>query len=88
MGTPAPDAVKRLVDRFGQNRKVFVSSGHQAGTRDWGLGTRRPSPSTQPLTPNSSNAAFGWDMDDTLDTTRNWGSAPLFPCLRHIPMKT
>ena len=25
MGTPAPDAVKRLVDRFDQNRKVFLS---------------------------------------------------------------
>jgi len=27
MGTPAPDAVKRLVDRFDQNRKVFLSPG-------------------------------------------------------------
>ena len=25
MGTPAPDAVKRLVDHFDQNRKVFLS---------------------------------------------------------------
>jgi hypothetical protein len=25
MATPAPDAVKRLVDRFDQNRKVFQS---------------------------------------------------------------
>jgi hypothetical protein len=25
MGTPAPDAVKRLVDRFDQDRKVFLS---------------------------------------------------------------
>jgi len=25
MSTPAPDAVKRLVDRFDQNRKVFLS---------------------------------------------------------------
>ena len=25
MGTPAPDAVKRLVDHFDQNRKVFQS---------------------------------------------------------------
>jgi hypothetical protein len=40
-GTPAPDAVKRLVDHFDQNRKVFLSpdykeeqlrltAGHQA----------------------------------------------------------
>ena len=25
MGTPAPDSVKRLVDRFDQNRKVLLS---------------------------------------------------------------
>jgi len=25
MGTPAPDAVKRLVDRFDQDREVFLS---------------------------------------------------------------
>ncbi|HTW90862.1 MAG TPA: hypothetical protein VMH22_04060 [bacterium] len=25
MGMPAPDAVKRLVDRFDPNRKVFLS---------------------------------------------------------------
>ncbi len=25
MGTPAPDTVKRLVDHFDQNRKVFLS---------------------------------------------------------------
>ncbi len=25
MSTPAPDSVKRLVDRFDQNRKVFLS---------------------------------------------------------------
>jgi len=25
MSTPAPDAVKRLVDRFDQDRKVFLS---------------------------------------------------------------
>jgi hypothetical protein len=25
MGTPAPDAAKRLVDRSDQNRKVFLS---------------------------------------------------------------
>jgi hypothetical protein len=26
MGKPAPDAVKRLVDRFDQNRKVLLTS--------------------------------------------------------------
>jgi hypothetical protein len=29
MGTPAPDAVKRLVDRFDQNRKVFLSGDYK-----------------------------------------------------------
>ncbi len=29
MGTPAPDAVKRLVDRFDQNRKVFQSGDYK-----------------------------------------------------------
>ena len=31
MGTPAPDAVKRLVDRSDQNRKVFLSSDYKEG---------------------------------------------------------
>ena len=29
MGTPAPDAVKRLVDRFDQDRKVFLSADYK-----------------------------------------------------------
>jgi hypothetical protein len=29
MGIPAPDAVKRLVDRFDQDRRVFVSGGYK-----------------------------------------------------------
>jgi predicted type IV restriction endonuclease len=29
MGTPAPDSVKRLVDRFDQNRKVFLSGDYK-----------------------------------------------------------
>ena len=29
MSTPAPDAVKRLVDRFDQDRKVFVSTDYK-----------------------------------------------------------
>ena len=29
MGTPAPDAVKRLVDRFDQDRKVFLSGDYK-----------------------------------------------------------
>jgi hypothetical protein len=31
MSTPAPDAVKRLVDRFGQYRKVFLSWDYKGG---------------------------------------------------------
>ena len=29
MGTPAPDAVKRLVDHFDQDRKIFLSSDYK-----------------------------------------------------------
>jgi len=29
MGTPAPDAVERLVDHFDQNRKVLLSGDHK-----------------------------------------------------------
>jgi hypothetical protein len=29
MGTPAPDSVKRLIDRFDQNRKVFLSGDYK-----------------------------------------------------------
>jgi hypothetical protein len=29
MGTPAPDAVKRLVDRFDQDRKIFLSGDYK-----------------------------------------------------------
>jgi hypothetical protein len=29
MGTTAPDAVKRLVDHFDQNRKVFLSGDYK-----------------------------------------------------------
>jgi len=63
MGT-APDAVKRLVVRFDQDRKVFLSGDYQAGTWDWGLGTRDPNPNPQPLAPNPSCAELGWDMDN------------------------
>jgi hypothetical protein len=29
MGTPAPDSLKRLVDHFDQNRKVFLSGDYK-----------------------------------------------------------
>ncbi len=64
MGTSAPDSVKRLVDRFDQDGKVFLSGGYQAGTRDWGPGTRDPNPNPKPLAPDPSCTALGWDMDN------------------------
>ena len=67
MGTPAPDAVKRLVDRFDQDHKVFQS----------------PDYKEEQLRAEFLNhffAAIGWDMDKPIDTiqNRNWGSVPLF----------
>jgi len=41
MGTPAPDAVKRLVDRFDQDRKVFLSPDYEE---------EQPRPSFSPKT--------------------------------------
>jgi hypothetical protein len=66
MGT-APDSVKRLVDRFDQDHKVFLSSDYKE----------------EQLRLEFLDAFFtvlGWDMDNTLDTilARNWGSVPLF----------
>ena len=49
MGTPAPDAVKRLVDRFDQDRKVFVSPDY----KEEQLRLDFPSPFF---------SALGWDM--------------------------
>jgi hypothetical protein len=85
MGTPAPDAVKRLVDarditEFGSansdcvpslaDHKVFLSGDYQAGTRDSGLMTRDPDPNPQPLAPNPSSAAVGRGWTNTIDTIR------------------
>jgi hypothetical protein len=60
MGT-APDVVKRLVDRFDQDRKVFLSPDNQGATRDWGLGTGDPNPNPESLASNPC-AANGWDI--------------------------
>jgi hypothetical protein len=65
MGTPAPDALLRLVDRFDQDRKVFLSGDYKE----------------EQLRAEFLNPFFialGWDMDNTLDTipVRNWGSVP------------
>jgi hypothetical protein len=67
MGTPAPDAVKRLVDRFDQDRKVFLSGDHKDEQHRLEF----------------LNPFFGElrrDMDETLDTIQNRKvSVPLFP---------
>jgi hypothetical protein len=51
MGTTAPDGVKRLVDHFGQNRKVFLSPYSKEGQLRLEF--------LNPLF-----AALGWDMDN------------------------
>jgi len=68
MGTPAPDALLRLIDRFDSDRKVFLSGDY-----------KEEQLRAEFLNPFFT--ALGWDMDNTLDTirVRNWGSVPLFP---------
>jgi predicted type IV restriction endonuclease len=51
MSTPAPDAVKRLVDRFDQNRKVFLSGDY-----------KEEQLRAEFLNPFFT--ALGWDMDN------------------------
>jgi hypothetical protein len=55
MGTPAPDSVKRLVDRFDQDRKVFVSPDY-----------KEEQLRLEFLNPFFT--ALGWALDDTLLT--------------------
>jgi hypothetical protein len=57
MCTPAPDDVKRLVDRFDQDRKVFLSGDSKEGQ-------------LRAEFLNSFFTPLGWDMDDALDTVR------------------
>jgi hypothetical protein len=63
----APDSVKRLVDRFDQNRKVFQSADY----KEEQLRAEFLNPFFQSL---------GWDMDNPLDTIRirKWASVRLF----------
>ena len=51
MSTPRPDAVKRLVDRFDQNRKVFLSGDY-----------KEEQLRLEFLNPFFT--ALGWDMDN------------------------
>jgi len=65
---PAPDAVKRLVDRFDQNRKAFLSGAYKE----------------EQLRAEFLNPFFeslGWDVDKALDTipVRNRESVPRLP---------
>jgi len=68
----APDAVKRLVNRFDQDRKVFLSGDYKEDQlrAEFGQRTCR----LRFLSPFFT--ALGWDMDNSLDTIRtsNWGS--------------
>ena len=68
MGTPAPDSMKRLVDHFDQNRRVFLSGD-----------CKEEQLRLEFLNPFFT--ALGWDMDNALDTiwSRNRRSVPLFP---------
>jgi hypothetical protein len=66
MGMPAPHAVRRLVDRFDQDRKVFLSADY-----------KEEQSCLEFLNPICT--ALGWDMGDAIDKilTRNRGSVPL-----------
>jgi hypothetical protein len=72
MGT-APDVVKRLVDRFDQDHKVFLSGDYKE----------------EPLRAEFLNplfAALDCDMNDTIDTIQNRNWAPSsHPRLHPIP---
>jgi hypothetical protein len=72
MGTPAPDVLLRLIDRFDSDRKVFLSGDY-----------KEEQLRAEFLNPFFT--ALGWDMDKTLDTiqNRNRGSIPLIPRLTH-----
>ena len=83
MATPAPDAVKRLVDRFDQDRKVFLSGDYKEEQLRAEFGQR----TCRLRFLNPFFTALGWDMDNTIDTirARNWGSVPF---LRYFPKGT
>jgi hypothetical protein len=100
MGTPAPDTVKRLVDHFDQDRKVFQSDDYKEeqlpaeflngpclAVRHSDLASAAPV--GQRVVRTSLGpffTALGWDMDSSLDTIRttNRGSVPLSPSFPRI----
>jgi len=69
MGTPAPDALLRLIDRFDQDRKVFVSPDYKEEqlraefVNDHCLTVRR-SDFVVLTYLNPFFTALGWDMDN------------------------
>ncbi len=65
MATPAPDAVKRLVDRFDLGRKVFQSGDYKE----------------EPLRAEFLNPFFeslGWDVANKAGLAGSWSHVP--PC--------
>ena len=60
MGTPAPDAVKRLVDHFDQNRKVFLSGDYKEEQLRAEFGQR----TCRLRFLNPFYTELGWDMDN------------------------
>jgi hypothetical protein len=81
MGTPAPDAVKRLVDRFDQDRKVFLSGDYKEEQLRALCMTARRSALVVRTFSSPFFSALGRDMDNTLDTirVRNWEVSLFFP---------
>jgi hypothetical protein len=61
MSTPAPDAVKRLIDRFDHDRKVFLSGDY-----------KEEQLRAEFLNPFFT--ALGWDVDKSHETTLAWDS--------------
>jgi hypothetical protein len=69
MGTPALDAVKRLIDRFDQDRKVFLSGDYKeeqlrAEFLNGPCPTIRHSDFVVRTSPSPFFTALGWDMDN------------------------
>jgi hypothetical protein len=63
MGATAPDSVKRLVDHFGQDRKVLLSGDYKEEQLRAECGQR----TCRLRFPNPVFPALGWDMDSKND---------------------
>ena len=88
-----PDAVRRLVDRFDQDRTFFLSGDYkEEQLRSAFLNgpslTIRHSDFVIRTSSSPFFAALGWALGrHSLDTirARNWGSVPLFPLMGNAP---